>query len=736
MSYQPKPIDTSEVVLKEYEQQLIELLAHNTHEIWSQQRISQGWKYGPQRNDVLKEHPGLIPYEQLSEVEKQYDRETAMGVVKTLVVLGYRLEKNENALSIVEQNGQELALRLKILRDSSELNLASIVALQRETIRIKPTKPEIYQVLTETMIQLGEPLMAYDLITEGLKQWDNDRRLKQLLALALARSGASERANMILRELVNAGLSDEETISLLARTHKDLYLKTSDPEQKKHQLSLAAQRYTQAYQLSGGYYSGINAATMAMLSGDQETAFRIARQVQNLCLDKLEQQENYWLLATLAEATLILGLESQAHELYEKAVQIGKGRFGDLSSTWRNAKLVAEYLHFDTEGLKKCFEIPKVVLFSGHMIDGPQRSTPRFPPELEGRVYEAIRDRLSQLDGRLGYASAASGSDILFLEAIKELLGEIHIILPYEQEQFIKDAVDIIPGSNWRKRFERLISEANDVIIASPRKLEQSEVLYEYADRLLHGLAKMRTSQLDTEMITLAVWDEDSSQTSGTTKKIQKWRQWGNNVEFIDLDSLLKSSVTIQKLPKKDKEHHNPADRQIMAILFGDVVNYSQLQEEEIPAFIEEFLGAVVKLESQGKYTPRIKSSWGDCLYYVFSHVQEAGNFALELSELVQNTDWAKKGLPKGLNLRISLHAGPVYRYINPLSKEVSYIGSHVTYGARIEPITPPGKVYASRAFAAFSASEGVRDFSCDYVGQTRLAKGYGTFPTYHVQRL
>ena len=63
------------------------------------------------------------------------------------------------------------------------------------------------------------------------------------------------------------------------------------------------------------------------------------------------------------------------------------------------------------------------------------------------------------------------------------------------------------------------------------------------------------------------------------------------------------------------------------------------------------------------------------------------------------------------------------------------YTGMHVSRAARIEPITPPGHVYASRSFAALAAAQGARDFVCEYVGQTPLAKGYGTFPTYHIRR-
>jgi class 3 adenylate cyclase len=115
--------------------------------------------------------------------------------------------------------------------------------------------------------------------------------------------------------------------------------------------------------------------------------------------------------------------------------------------------------------------------------------------------------------------------------------------------------------------------------------------------------------------------------------------------------------------------------------------------------------------------------------------VQQAGLFALDLCDLVQSIDWSTRGLPPDLNLRIALHAGPVERNIDPITGQINYVGSHVNHTARIEPITPPGKVYASQAFAAIAASEELKDFTCDYVGQMPWAKRYGTFPTYHVHR-
>jgi hypothetical protein len=93
MSYVPQPIATSHIELSPEIRQLTEELAKNTHELWAQERIAQGWRFGPERSDQRKEHPSLVPYEQLPEAEKVYDRNTAMGTLKAMQALGYRIVK-------------------------------------------------------------------------------------------------------------------------------------------------------------------------------------------------------------------------------------------------------------------------------------------------------------------------------------------------------------------------------------------------------------------------------------------------------------------------------------------------------------------------------------------------------------------------------------------------------------------------------------------------------------------
>ena len=91
--YTPDPIDTSKIVLPEDLLELRELIAENVHEIWALGRIEGGWTYGEKRDDEKKTTPCLVPYCELSEEEKEYDRNTAFETLKLILALGYKIEK-------------------------------------------------------------------------------------------------------------------------------------------------------------------------------------------------------------------------------------------------------------------------------------------------------------------------------------------------------------------------------------------------------------------------------------------------------------------------------------------------------------------------------------------------------------------------------------------------------------------------------------------------------------------
>jgi class 3 adenylate cyclase len=229
----------------------------------------------------------------------------------------------------------------------------------------------------------------------------------------------------------------------------------------------------------------------------------------------------------------------------------------------------------------------------------------------------------------------------------------------------------------------------------------------------------------------------------GAASAVQLWQERGYEPEIVDLARFHDKGFQPMKR-QSGSDHRQDADAssagddafrsRIVAILFADAVGFSKLSESEVLRFVEHFLGAIARLSERFKNGIVARNTWGDGLYFVFSDVGLAGKFALQLADLVAKTKWEEKGLPSGLNLRIGLHAGPVYEFDDPITGNRNYSGTHVSRAARIEPITPAGQVYASEAFAALAAAQRTEAFTCDYVGQTPMAKGYGTLPTYHIR--
>ncbi len=504
--------------------------------------------------------------------------------------------------------------------------------------------PGKYRSFAEKILAQGEPLLAYDVVNDALAKWPQDTRLRQLQGLALARSGATERANAALEKLRQAGQADEETLGMLARTYKDLASQTGSKAERKRFLHRAAEIYLQAYESSGGYWSGINAATMNLLTGRTKRASELAKRVQKQCHKSLSAgcSDEYWLLAVLGEAALILRDWTEAEKWYRRAAKRGAGRFGDLQSSRRNAHLILRYLKADPSNIDAYLSVPSVIVFSGHMIDEVHRVAPRFPASLEPAVARALRDKIDKLGPCFGFASAACGSDILFLEAMLDAGAEIHIVLPYNKEEFTRDSVDFLPKSNWRSRFERLLQRAAQCVTASTQKLKVGNVSYDFCNELLLGLARTYSVRLETALIPLAVWDGFSGDgPGGTASAVKKWRAIGYKPEIVNLATI---SPTLNR-------------------------------------------------RTQARKTNRANKT-------AFSKTEESRGFTSRIVAI--------------------LFADAV---------------SHVNRAARIEPITPPGQVYASEAFAALSAVRCPDSFVCEYVGQTPLAKGYGTFPAYHVRR-
>ena len=263
---------------------------------------------------------------------------------------------------------------------------------------------------------------------------------------------------------------------------------------------------------------------------------------------------------------------------------------------------------------------------------------------------------------------------------------------------------------------------------------------FEYANLVMTGLARLRAQLLDTRVQGLAVWDgTDTGDPGGTATVVKLWQESGLPLEHVELpgaeSQATQPSQQSRAAGATRKRQSWPFEYTIEAMLFADAVGYSRLTEAQVPLFFEHYAGEVAEYTDRTTHKAVHSETAGDGLYMVFDSPDTAGHYALGLSELINGIDWCARGLPSHLGIRIGLHCGPVFVAVDPITGRPQYSGIHTNRTARIEPITPPGQVYASSAFAAVATARGFEGLRFSYIGRTQLAKDYGILPLYHVKR-
>jgi class 3 adenylate cyclase len=182
-------------------------------------------------------------------------------------------------------------------------------------------------------------------------------------------------------------------------------------------------------------------------------------------------------------------------------------------------------------------------------------------------------------------------------------------------------------------------------------------------------------------------------------------------------------------LPRSDAIASDSGRREPRAILFGDTVGFSRVSGRLARRYREVVLGGIA--ETLRNYEVLAANSWGDAIYLVLSDAAQGAQCALAIQKRVRAIDFAALGFPEPLNLRISVHFGPAFPGRDELTGAQTYFGSEVTFAARMEPVTPPGEVYATEQLASRLMLEPRHRISAEYVGQVALAKNFGAAPMY-----
>jgi class 3 adenylate cyclase/tetratricopeptide (TPR) repeat protein len=638
------------------------------------------------------------------------------------------------------------------------------------------------RLFTRCALAKEEFLLVCEVAREALRHWEAKRdpdnitdlvKVRINYASALARLGFPHEARRQLEPCVSddfpvrlgRGLKGE-IFRQLGNIHKEESQEATSRAVKLHSANAALEFYKQALLIEpADLETKVLIAGASLVLGLTEQAHSMAQGALQT-IEERHQTDGISVKSTRwqAAAYAALGDADSAMRAYGTMKEIRGVSPSELADARYSAQFLAKALGHSPQFFDGAFPPLQLVVFVGHMPD--RSGNPRrFPQESVEQVRQNIRARLDEMDVRVGLVSAAAGADLLFIEALLERKGTVHLVLPWSIEEFRKSSVRNYEREGtapfWEPLFDRALKGAATVREIGEAYEPSSEVSWKFLMEVTAGLAVQiaRVSRLEVQP--LALWDRQTGWKSGGTSSFMRF--WHTELsqapEIIDLPNApppdpraLSGNMAVAM--SSTRTELSIMRQEVKSMLFADIVGYSRLPERVIPAFVEKFLSRVSLLVSQSRHAPRSINTWGDAIYAIFDFARDAGAFALELTQMIQEgrEDWLKLGLykeevpvdnhkpvPIPVNVRIGLHTGPVFRHYDPVVRQLGFTGAQVSRAARIEPVANPGQVFASEEFAALAEldleirrrrqTECERDidsgFVCEFAGTKQLAKGY-----------
>jgi len=545
-----------------------------------------------------------------------------------------------------------------------------------------------------------------------------DRRVAYQQVLTLLRAGALEQAEKeYFRLALDEVHGDEDILALGGRILKSKALETTGLERRDLALE-AGEKYETAYAETGGTYTGINTAALYLVGGKLDASRALAVET----LVKLQSQtprpgeDAYYHMATVAEANLILGDIKQAQECLRDAIQLDPHNFPAHATTLRQFEMLLLVLKAEQDWLAP-LRPPAAVHYAGHIFGLPG-SDRELTPAHRYALEFSLQELLGQEKIGFAYGALAAGSDIMIAERLLEDGVELHLVLPCPDELFIRTSVAPY-GADWISRFHACRARAASVRYVSRDPDVTDDLRTAFASEQSMGLASLHAQKLATEAVQLLVWDNQIPQAeAGTARDAVLWKKSGRR-QIVVPYPIRRNGITPSLGPGLDEGR-----RGLKAMLFADVRGFGALTDSMVPIFLDEVLTPLA--ERLKPYSHKIQhlNTWGDGLFVVFSSVEAAAEAAIEMQNCFHTCDLTAVGLPDFLALRVGGHYGPVHEKKDPFLGGTGIFGNEVSYAARIEPLTVPGSIYVSEAFACALAVNAADKYRSESVGKMNPRKG------------
>ena len=567
-------------------------------------------------------------------------------------------------------------------------------------------------------LETGDMFALFEHAREALDHAPDDPDARYLQALAMARLGEPDAAMLLYHRNRVEEIRTEDAVALKGRLLKDMAVRANGAEQAEL-FRQSSEAYGLAHDLSDGYFSGINAATTAFLAGDADRASRLAATVANR--PDVATPGNYYAAASGAEAMLVQGEIDEAIALYKAARHRPDATPGMIASTARQVELIASRLSMTNSQYRELLASIRpapVIHFCGHMF--------REGWEAEQEIAAAINAIIDETGASVAYGPLACGADILVAEAIVARGGELHIVLPFMEEDFLRTSV-LVGGAAWEGRYAKMREAAASVTFATQMRFINDDEQFAYCSKLVMGLAHLRASIMYADIFQLAVWDGISAGgIAGTAADVAEWAQLGGVTRVIPVPADRPALI-----PMAEGDYAKPP-WSLRSMLFADFAGFSRLDEDRLARFLQVVMGRIAGVLDRHADSVLCRNSWGDAVFVVISTPAEAARIALEIQSELDPQTLQDIGLPAEGGMRISLHHGPIFEHFDAVQETRTFYGTEITVAARIEPRVPVGAIYTTQPFAALIESD-PNNYHFEFVGKMDLAKNYGVRTLYRL---
>lgn len=553
-------------------------------------------------------------------------------------------------------------------------------------------------------VSLSDMHLAIDISKTAIEKFGLAPTSQYYQALAYANCGSREEVFKLMEQLMATVKEGDavytDTLSLLGRLEKDRYLRAPEGDAKDAALANALNAYHDAYKITDGSFPGINAATLYLLAGGTAQAREIAAA---LITSNASDQDEFWQLATLAEAHVLLEEYDTARHYYEKVVSGAGENFGQIASVKKHLPLI-DQVQSVPKDILAMLDGPAIAIFSGHMFDTADRAEPRFPLSLKDAAAEAIGAYIDEANIKIAYSSAACGGDLLFCREILNRNLELNIVLPFAAEDFRRSSV-AINGVDESMEFWDILKHANSVTIATDESHLNNPCLFTHAANLIEGYASLRATQCDGRVEVIAAIDPYmAGEPGGTLERTIDWLEQGIDVHVIDVAMLrgdeAKQSVIPQVVEKPDTRH---LGREIMSLV-----------EITTNVPLEEFAkGMEDKLLNDAEFLR------GEGINRAFHSVKDAADYAYHIRAIAPLVNWLELASVDELQIQIAIHTGPIFP--RSRTKGRDYFGTHVFYARELADMTPPGCIYLTEPAAALLLTHGPKEYVSDYLGAMQV---------------